>query len=79
MWHKFRANKNIIIASIIGLSIIGFTYFSSKDFPQQTAYKNTYQKSVNDITLGQLIGKDTDGDGLKDWEEMLWGTDPNKK
>lgn len=23
--------------------------------------------------------KDTDGDGLKDWEELLWKTDPNKK
>lgn len=28
---------------------------------------------VQDITL-----KDTDGDGVVDWEERLWGTDPNK-
>ena len=24
------------------------------------------------------LDKDTDGDGLKDWEELLWKTDPNK-
>ena len=26
-----------------------------------------------------LVNKDTDGDGVLDWEENLWGTDPNKK
>lgn len=32
------------------------------------------QKSVRDI-----ITTDTDGDGISDWEEYLWGTDPRKK
>lgn len=27
--------------------------------------------------FGQLVEKDSDGDGLKDWEEALWGTDVN--
>ncbi len=29
--------------------------------------------------LGNLVNKDTDGDGVLDWEEGLWGTDPRKK
>ena len=29
--------------------------------------------------LGDLINKDTDLDGIPDWEEGLWGTDPKKK
>jgi hypothetical protein len=28
--------------------------------------------------LQNISQKDTDGDGLKDWEEALWDTDPNK-
>ena len=28
-------------------------------------------------TLNDLLQKDTDGDGVMDWEEALWGTDPN--
>jgi len=29
--------------------------------------------------LGNLVNKDTDLDGVLDWEESLWGTDPTKK
>ena len=29
--------------------------------------------------LEDLMNKDTDGDGLLDWEEGLWGTSPDKK
>ncbi|MFA6520122.1 MAG: thrombospondin type 3 repeat-containing protein [Candidatus Paceibacterota bacterium] len=29
-------------------------------------------------TIGELVSKDTDGDGIADWEETLWGTDPTK-
>lgn len=30
-------------------------------------------------TLENLVTKDTDKDGIPDWEEGLWGTDPTKK
>lgn len=33
----------------------------------------------NTIILQDLINRDTDGDGVLDWEESLWGTDPTKK
>lgn len=30
------------------------------------------------VALGDLVNKDTDGDGILDWEEPLWGLDPTK-
>ena len=30
------------------------------------------------ISISDLTEKDTDSDGVPDWEEALWGTDPNK-
>ncbi len=33
---------------------------------------------VEKIPLKTLVEKDTDNDGVKDWEEALWGTDPTK-
>jgi len=33
----------------------------------------------NTETLGDIINKDTDGDGILDWEESLWGTSPMER
>jgi len=45
-------------------------------------YKNEAEDNVGlaygELKIGDLISKDTDGDGVQDWEENLWGTDPTK-
>jgi len=33
----------------------------------------------NNLTIEDSVNKDTDGDGIPDWEEPLYGLDPNKK
>ena len=35
--------------------------------------------TYNTVAIGDLINKDTDKDGVLDWEEPLWGLDPTKK
>ena len=51
-------------------------------------FKNTetYQRinpknglTYNNATIEDLINKDTDGDGILDWQEGLYGLDPTKK
>lgn len=49
----------------------------------ETVYKNIYQKNGlvynGNEKVGDLINKDTDLDGVSDWQEGLFGTDPTKK
>jgi hypothetical protein len=35
--------------------------------------------AYNNITVGEFVYKDTDGDKVSDWEESLYGLDPTKK
>ncbi len=48
--------------------------------------KETYQSinqenglTYNNITIEDSVNKDTDGDGIPDWQEGLYGLDPTKK
>jgi flagellar basal body-associated protein FliL len=54
-----------------------------------SALKNQENKAVQEVNqnpgltydneiVGNLVNRDTDGDGIPDWEEGLWGTDPTK-
>ncbi len=70
----------LISLAIVSLSIIGFAfYYAEVKNGEETP---VYTATVNNATdLNLLAGssdsyKDSDGDGLKDWEETLWGTDP---
>jgi hypothetical protein len=59
------------VGTLIGgtLSII-FIVFAIRSFGG-VSYKS---KSLSVVTVGDAIAKDTDGDGVADWEERLWGT-----
>jgi hypothetical protein len=54
-----------------------FKLFSNKNsfFTSKTEPKLQTEK----MTVNQLIQKDSDDDGIFDWEEALWGTDPKNK
>lgn len=40
---------------------------------------NRAELVYGDATVADLVNKDSDGDGIPDWEEPLWGLDPTKK
>lgn len=50
---------------------------------QKSQYKNEIGDKVGlaygEVKVGDLVSQDSDGDSIADWEETLWGTDPNKK
>lgn len=80
MYKKFLPSKKftIITLSIVGLAIVIFLF-------DRFLFKNnkiSFNKDSNDepqtLLVKNLVENDTDGDGIADWEESLWGTDPEK-
>lgn len=77
---KFLPSKKIgmlLICCILVVALAGLSK-GGKVFVQKVF--NSENKSRNleiSLTYGDLIERDTDGDGVKDWEESLWGTDKN--
>ena len=75
-WKKFR------IAFAVLLLAVAIGFLASRSSRSQ--YGTIGILSVNNLNaeiqaeaIKNIAGKDTDGDGLKDWEEALWGSDPH--
>jgi hypothetical protein len=57
--------------------LIGFFFFSTSI--NYFSSKKEGRLQTNSLTVNELLQLDTDGDGIQDWEEALWGTDKNNK
>lgn len=72
----------IIIASSVVVAVIGSdllkAYDTRKALEKENSQKTPQQKFL-DIAKNNIISKDTDEDGLFDWEEELRGTDKYNK
>jgi hypothetical protein len=72
-----RKKITAVIFGLLAVAALGFLLSQ----PRSTNYKFDNTLAINDeiqrATLNALTSKDADGDGLKDWEEALWGTDSN--
>ncbi len=64
--------QNILAACGLALVLIVGAYFAAHPFSNTAA-----NAASTDDLLKAYAAKDTDGDGLPDWEESLYGTDPN--
>lgn len=70
---NYLANKKLIIAVLFAVVIITVVFVVSK----KSSVMITIQSEQNELEKKILaLQKDTDGDGLMDWEEELIGTDP---
>ena len=66
---------------MIGFVILGIIFFVAFHFfsdKESFFSSKPTQLQTQNATLNDLLKKDSDGDGIPDWEEALWGTDPNK-
>lgn len=67
-------DKKIILATIIILLVLGGWFLVFKDKSSKD-YENKISL-LSSLTNSKEMNKDSDNDGLKDWEEALWKTDP---
>jgi len=73
VWLK---NKRIILVVLaIVVLVLLFLIRTKSRFEAQVAQNGLIR---GDATLAETVNKDTDLDGVLDWEERLWGTDPTK-
>lgn len=75
---KYLPSKRFVISLFVAIAIIivaiVFTFFSESIYSSKKKVLPTIATS----TLEAFKQADTDGDGLPDWQETLYGTDPKK-
>ena len=62
--------------------VVIFLLKTSSLFKNKETYKSTSPENslaYDNLTVSDLVNKDTDGDGILDWEEGLYGLDSTKK
>lgn len=71
-------NKNVVfVAVVIGVLLIGSAFVFNIFQGNETLTTETFEVNSDFKRIAtQTITTDSDGDGLKDWEEILFGTDP---
>lgn len=79
MFKKFLPS-NIFIKRFIAIVLLFLIVFLIVKFIKNSKNNPSANsgKPVETITIRDLIENDRDSDGIADWEESLWGTDPNK-
>ncbi len=53
------------------------SHYASKSPSQYVQEDSSLSEIIDESAVPVANAKDSDGDGLFDWEELLWGTDPN--
>ena len=68
----------LVIFGLLLIAILGFLVSQPNNTKYDTSMLTTESTSALHLTsVSKLINKDSDKDGLKDWEEGLWSTDLN--
>ncbi|MCU0660114.1 MAG: hypothetical protein MUD00_00665 [Candidatus Pacebacteria bacterium] len=80
-YRKYLPSKRFIsitisVFGVLALILLGREFFSGrKKISGDT--ENTSASNGTLISISELAENDRDKDGVADWEEALWGTDPN--
>ena len=71
-------NKRVVLVALAVVLLVLLFFIKTKSQWTNEEVAGAGLVSGDEI-LGDVLSKDTDKDGILDWEEGLWGTDPTKK
>lgn len=72
-----RFMKIMIACLVLFVGLFVFFRIAAKEKFTAQNEKNAMMLETGKLTINQLTQKDSDNDGIPDWEEALWGTDKN--
>ncbi|NQV93258.1 hypothetical protein HQ403_02040 [Candidatus Kaiserbacteria bacterium] len=76
MEGRFLKKNVVLIAVVIGTLLIGGAFFFTGNTGNKSTVKNLQVNDDLKKIVTKTVAIDSDSDGLKDWEEILFGTDP---
>ncbi|MFA6514710.1 MAG: hypothetical protein WCT42_00390 [Candidatus Paceibacterota bacterium] len=76
-FQKYLPSKKFISIVFIIVILIAL-FFGIKEIISIFKNKKTSNGEPIKMTIGGIIQKDSNKNGIADWEEYLWGLDPNK-
>ena len=70
-------SKQFIIRGSIAIGIVAILLILQTKWATKLFHKNSTTTAVSSTpTVGDIVGQDSNGNGITDWEEKLWGLDP---
>jgi hypothetical protein len=79
---NFSQRKKLIfvVFGLLVIAVLGFFAVRPNSYNYEGLFSsNSLDNGAQRQAFNSVTKKDSDEDGLKDWEEELWGTDPNNK
>lgn len=74
---KYLPSKKITIIIIFVIIALGMILWITKRGEKRQGVQDILIENIqNSKLIAEIADKDSDGDNLADWEEALWGTDP---
>lgn len=79
MFNNAHTSGKIIAATLFGVALLAYAIWKSPYFkpPQAIPAAETARPSAQNLLESEQYSADSDGDGLRDWEEVLLGLNPN--
>lgn len=74
---KYLPHKKFIIIAICILLVAGVFLFTKHRVNKIEVQNSASLTPTQKVAFQDIVNRDTDGDGIADWEEALWGTNTN--